>query len=146
MFYTLGQRRGIGVGGVSSAGEPWYVARKDLERNALIVVQGHDHALLRQRTLIAADLRWIAGWPPARAFRCQAKTRYRQADQPCEVVLLDHGGVRVSFDCVQRAITPGQFVVFYKGDECLGGGVIEHVPAKECAICEPAAAGHALRA
>ncbi|MGH8495240.1 MAG: tRNA 2-thiouridine(34) synthase MnmA [Gammaproteobacteria bacterium] len=136
MYYTLGQRRGLGIGGISAAGEaPWYVADKDLERNVLIVVQGHGHAALRQRMLVAGDLRWIAGAPPSRAFSCRAKTRYRQADQPCQVALMAKGGALVKFDLDQRAVTPGQFVVFYRDEECLGGGVIEHAAATAESSC-----------
>ncbi|CAN5304706.1 tRNA 2-thiouridine(34) synthase MnmA [soil metagenome] len=127
MFYTLGQRRGLRIGGVRGSNGPWYVADKDFERNVLIVVEGHDHPLLRQRVLMAGSLHWIAGRPPARAFRCHARTRYRQMEQPCAVQLLDDRRARVSFTADQRAMTPGQYVVFYAGAECLGGGVIERV-------------------
>lgn len=126
MYYTLGQRQGIGLGGARGAsGEPWYVARKDLERNALVVVQGRDHPALFSTGLRATGLTWIAGEPPAGSFRCAAKVRYRQADQPCTVRMRDDGRCEVRFDQAQRAVTPGQYVVFYRDDECLGGGVIE---------------------
>ena len=119
-FYTLGQRQGLGVGGQRGRAEkPWYVARKDAERNALVVTQ--DERDLATRTLEARDLNWIAA---PRAGRCAAKTRYRQADQPCEVSL-DGDCAQVLFDAAQRAVTPGQYVAFYDGDECLGGGRIE---------------------
>lgn len=127
MYYTLGQRQGIGVGGRRGAEtRPWYVAAKDLKRNVLIVVQGHDHPLLQQQSLTAAQLHWISGTPPAIEFDCTAKTRYRQADQACHVQL-EYGVAQVTFTQPQRALTPGQYAVFYRGDECLGGGVIDSV-------------------
>jgi len=126
MYYTLGQRQGLRIGGRASATEePWYVAGKDLARNVLIVVQGHDHPLLLTDSLRAAQLSWIAGQPPAPRFRCAAKVRYRQEDRPCTVSVLPDGTCSVHFDEPQRAVTPGQYVVFYLEDECLGGGVIE---------------------
>src|SRR5690606_1371672 len=126
MYYTIGQRQGLRIGGRADAGaEPWYVADKDLARNVLIVVQGHDHPALFRRELVAGQLAWLAGAPPAERFRCTAKVRYRQPDQPAEVMCLPDGTCRVRFDEPQRAITPGQYVVFYSGDVCLGGGVIE---------------------
>lgn len=126
MYYTLGQRQGLGIGGQSDAGEePWYVAGKDLERNVLLVVQGHDHPALLRSSLTASQLAWVAGAPPAEHFTCAAKVRYRQTDQQCEVRVLADGRVDVQFQSPQRAVTPGQYVVFYQGDECLGGGVIE---------------------
>jgi tRNA-specific 2-thiouridylase len=126
MYYTLGQRRGFGLGGVKGAHqEAWYVLRKDLERNVLIVGQGHDHPLLFSDTLEAGTLDWVDSQSLAVPLRCAAKTRYRQPDQPCLVEPLDAGRCRVTFDQPQRAVTPGQSVVFYRGEECLGGGVIE---------------------
>lgn len=126
MYHTIGQRQGLGIGGMSEFGhEPWYVAEKNLDRNVLVVVQGKQHPLLFSRGLISGPVDWVAGEPPAGNFRCMAKTRYRQPDQACDVSI--HGdGVRVVFDDTQRAVTPGQSVVFYQGDVCLGGGVIEH--------------------
>jgi len=138
-FYTLGQRKGIGLGGVKeragtrggSDHAPWFVARKDLARNALIVVQGHDHPWLLSNALVAADPSWVAGHPPdARAL--SAKTRYRQADAACafEAVSTTNGageaasGFRLQFERPQWAVTPGQSAVLYAGDVCLGGGVI----------------------
>jgi tRNA-specific 2-thiouridylase len=126
MYYTLGQRQGLGIGGRHDASEaPWYVAAKDLARNELIVVQGHDHPLLLSNELTAAQTTWVAGNAPARHFRCTAKVRYRQPDQRCEVTVLDDGGLNVRFDEPQRAVTPGQYAVFYMDDDCLGGAVIE---------------------
>ncbi len=122
-FYTLGQRQGLGVGGVRGREEkPWYVAAKDDASNTLVVTQ--DETDLAASALMAAELNWIA---PPRSGRCAAKIRYRQADQPCRVAL--HGDrARVTFDRPQRAVTPGQYVAFYDGDECLGGGRIEEEP------------------
>jgi tRNA-specific 2-thiouridylase len=119
-FYTIGQRKGIGIGG---AGEPWYVADKRLESNQLVVVQGHDHPLLLKTTLEAQDPSWISGSPPDRkAF--SAKTRYRQADASCTVERLLASEIKVDFATPQWAVTPGQSVVLYDGEVCLGGGVI----------------------
>lgn len=126
MHYTLGQRQGLRIGGArGSTGEPWFVAHKDLTRNALIVVQGHDHPALFCTSLQAGQMTWIAGRPPADAFACAARVRYRQADQACRVRIAPEGGGEVVFDEPQRAVTPGQYVVLYQGEECLGGGVIE---------------------
>ncbi len=124
MYYTIGQREGLGIGGVRGGGEqPWYVADKQLDRNTLIVVQGSDHPLLHWHGLHAAQLHWIPDSPEQSAFACTAKTRYRQPDQAC--VVRWHGdSCEVRFAEPQRAITPGQSVVFYRGDRCLGGGVI----------------------
>ena len=124
MYYTLGQRHGLGIGGQSNHPEDaWYVAAKNLESNVLIVVQGHDHPALQTQSLTAIDLNWVAGAPLANEFACTAKVRYRQADQSCRVECASNQ-VAVIFDQPQRAITPGQYVVFYDGDICLGGGVI----------------------
>ncbi len=126
MYYTLGQRQGLRIGGRAEAGdEPWYVAGKDLARNVLIVVQGHDHPAIHSSILRAGQLSWVAGTPPAAEFTCTAKVRYRQQDQACEVHVLDGGGCEVRFAQSQRAVTPGQYVVFYQDATCLGGGVIE---------------------
>jgi tRNA-specific 2-thiouridylase len=123
MYYTIGQRQGLGIGG---EGRPWYVAAKDLEGNRLVVVQGHDNARLASPALEALDLSWVAGTAPDPAMASAAKTRYRQGDSPCRFAL-DETGTRleVIFDEDQWAITPGQSVVLYRGDVCLGGGVIE---------------------
>ncbi|QNM97232.1 tRNA 2-thiouridine(34) synthase MnmA [Chitinimonas koreensis] len=120
MYHTIGQRQGLGIGG---AGEPWYVAGKDMARNELIVVQGHDHPLLLKPELEADQLSWVADEAP-RPGRYSAKTRYRQADAACELVEVSGGVARVRFDTPQWAVTPGQSVVLYDGAACLGGGVI----------------------
>jgi tRNA-specific 2-thiouridylase len=126
MFYTLGQRQGLNIGGLTIGdGSPWYVVDKDLERNVLIVAQGEDQALLYSHTLEVKDLHWIGGKAPNTSFSCQSKIRYRQSDQICQVTLhSDHHG-SVIFANAQRAITPGQSIVFYADNECLGGGIIQ---------------------
>lgn len=124
-FYTLGQRGGLEIGGQAGHDEgAWYVARKDAARNALIVVQGHDHPLLQATALTTEPMHWLAHVPAAR-FRAMAKVRYRQTDQAVDVMPLANGGVRLAFDLEQRAVTPGQYAVLYQGTRCLGGGVIE---------------------
>jgi tRNA-specific 2-thiouridylase len=126
MFHTIGQRQGLGIGGRRAAGgDPWYVAGKDPENNRLIVVQGRQHPALFKTSLIATDLHWISGIEPSLPIHCQARIRYRQTDQACEISALDETAVRVSFEQPQRAVTPGQAAVFYSGDECIGGGTIE---------------------
>ncbi len=125
MYYTLGQRQGLGIGGVAHGKESaWYVAGKDLARNTLIVVQGSDHPLLHASALRTGPIHWISAPACGHVLRCAVKTRYRQQDQSCTVEL-DEDGAQVTFDAPQRAITPGQFAVFYREAECLGGGVIE---------------------
>lgn len=125
MYYTLGQRQGLGIGGIKTAAEePWYVVKKDLINNILVVAQGHDHPLMQTNKLIATQLDWVSDKPQVQQFSCSAKTRYRQKDQACEVTIEDNGNCIVTFTEQQRAITPGQSVVFYKGNTCLGGGVI----------------------
>lgn len=126
MYYTLGQRQGLRIGGQAEGSEePWYVADKDLGRNVLIVVQGHDHPALQSGGLRASQLCWVAGHPPAPRFDCTAKVRYRQQDQSCAVSMLADGSCEIRFEQPQRAVTAGQYVVFYRAEECLGGGVIE---------------------
>nr|VFJ98019.1 MAG: tRNA-specific 2-thiouridylase [Candidatus Kentron sp. LFY] len=125
-YYTLGQRQGLGIGGRRDAGSgPWYVAGKDRERNVLVAVQGRDHPLLYKSRLVAEQLHWISGTPPRFPLRCRAKIRYRQPDRDCEVMGVGGNSCRVHFRDPQWAITPGQSVVFYRGDECLGGGIID---------------------
>ncbi len=127
MYYTLGQRQGLGIGGIRGhEGATWYVADKDLENNRLIVVDHHDHPLLYHLELKASDLSWTAGGPPRMPCICSAKTRYRQTDAACTLTEIDGAICKVVFEQPQWAITPGQSVVFYQGEECLGGGVINH--------------------
>ena len=124
MYHTIGQRQGLGIGGLNGFGsEPWYVAEKDVERNVLIAVQGDQHPLLYSRGLYTWSIDWVDA-APSLPLRCVAKTRYRQPDQPCVLEAME-SGYRVVFDQPQRAVTPGQSVVFYLSDLCLGGGVIE---------------------
>ena len=124
-YYTIGQREGLGIGGVRGFVEaPWFVVGKDIARNVLIAVQGTNHPLLFSTRLTAHVPSFVAGQAPARTFRCTAKTRYRQPDQNCTVSLEEDGGATVHFDAPQRAVTPGQSVVFYDGAVCLGGAVI----------------------
>ena len=136
MYYTLGQRGGIGIGGVKDRDEaPWFVLHKDLDNNRLIVGQGHDHPMLQSTELTAYKLDWVVDAPTqlftAQGYRCTAKTRYRQPDQACTVFALDETGdtIKVVFDEPQRAVTPGQSCVFYDDDICLGGGVIQTIDA-----------------
>ncbi|WP_442951765.1 tRNA 2-thiouridine(34) synthase MnmA [Paenibacillus sp. GYB006] len=128
MYYTLGQRQGLGIGG-SGNGQPWFVADKDLTKNILYVVQGDQHPSLYSTGLIATDVNWIAGsdQTPKEPFHCTAKFRYRQPDQGVTLTWREDGTVHVAFDQQQKAITPGQAVVFYDGDVCLGGGTIDQV-------------------
>ncbi|HLE94673.1 MAG TPA: tRNA 2-thiouridine(34) synthase MnmA [Sulfuricaulis sp.] len=125
IYYTIGQRHGLGIGG---QGEAWYVVGKDVSRNILYVGQGEQNSALYSEALISGVPHWIGGALPNRLEKLYAKTRYRQPDQSCTVALLDMG-LRVSFDMAQRAIAPGQSVVFYDGEECLGGGIIEQALA-----------------
>ncbi len=126
MYYTVGQRQGLGIGGLRDYPEaPWYVARKDLANNALYVVQGEDHEELQSNGLIADMPAWINGETPPLPLRCSAKTRYRQPDFDCEIDSAGEQGLRVEFDRPQKAVTPGQYVVFYQDERCLGGAPIE---------------------
>jgi tRNA-specific 2-thiouridylase len=125
-FHTIGQRQGLGIGGKkASTGEPWYVAAKDPVNNILRVVQGANHPALFHRRLRAGRLHWIAGSPPSLPLSCTALVRYRQPDQPCLVTSAPGDAGIVEFRDAQRAVTPGQSVVFYDGEVCLGGGIIE---------------------
>jgi tRNA-specific 2-thiouridylase len=124
-FYTLGQRGGLEIGGRAGQREDaWYVAAKNLARNELLAVQGHDHALLVSRALTTGPCNWLVQ-PGAIEFPSQIKVRYRQADQTCHASLRDGGALEIRFAEPQRAVTPGQFAVLYDGERCLGGGVIE---------------------
>ena len=126
MFYTIGQRQGLGIGGVKNYPEnPWYVIDKNIQENILIVAQGNRHTDLYSTCLIASQLFWINKEQPKLPLHCAAKIRYRQTDQLCFVKNLDNGYIQVDFDKPQRAITPGQHVVFYTGEQCLGGAIIE---------------------
>ena len=125
MYYTLGQRRGLGIGGRSDgSGESWFVIGKDMKRNLLIVQQG-EHEELFSTSLTTGKMNWIAGEPPAKIFECTAKFRYRQNDQAVKVFVGEGETCRIEFKQPQRAVTPGQWAVLYQGDECLGGGPIE---------------------
>jgi len=123
MYYTIGQRQGLGIGG---AGKPWYVAAKELKTNTVIVVQGHDHAALLRGELTASDLHWVNGSQPHCNWVYSAKTRYRQIDAPCSIASFSGDKCRVEFAEPQWAVTPGQSVVIYESTVCLGGGVIEY--------------------
>ncbi len=126
MYYTLGQRQGLGIGGVKGASEqPWFVLKKDLQKNQLIVGQGHDHPWLFSNQLEISELSWVSGNPPQIDSGLSAKIRYRQTDQDCQITRLDADTCRVEFKQDQWAVTPGQSIVFYHQQECLGGGVID---------------------
>ncbi|GMR20060.1 MAG: tRNA 2-thiouridine(34) synthase MnmA [Gammaproteobacteria bacterium] len=127
MYHTIGQRQGLGLGG---PGGPWFVVGKDMARNILYVVEGDEHPALYNDRLIAMDPHWIAGTAPDLPFPCKAKIRYRQQEQVCTVAPHTQG-LEVRFDTPQRAITPGQYVVFYRGDVCLGSGIIQRVPKQK---------------
>jgi tRNA-specific 2-thiouridylase len=125
MYYTLGQRQGLGIGGLRGfSDEPWYVLHKDLEHNILYAGQGHEHPWLFSRTLHAEQLSWVSGSPPVAGSRLMAKIRYRQADQLCTVNEITAQGLVLEFRQEQRAATAGQSVVLYEDENCLGGGVI----------------------
>lgn len=127
-FYTLGQRQGLQIGGQkNSNGNPWYVAQKDFENNRLIVVQDPKHPLLWSDTLIVKHIHWIAGAPPSLPLRCQGKLRYRQLEESLTLTPTPEGNHQIHFDRAQRAATPGQYLVLYDGNICLGGGVIENI-------------------
>jgi len=128
MYYTLGQRKGLGIGGLKESDEePWYVVEKDLLNNILKVAQGHDHPALFHNRLETGLVNWISGTEPDDLDKLDlsAKIRYRQSDQNCMLNKIDKNQYKVTFEAPQRAITPGQSVVFYQNEICLGGGVIE---------------------
>ena len=126
MYYTLGQRRGLGIGGAGN-GERWFVLAKDMERNELIVTQGADHPLLYSKNALGTDATWISGEAPAGEFDCTCKYRYRQPDQAVHVSVRENGQVLVTAKERQRAVTPGQSMVFYQGAVCLGGAICDTV-------------------
>ena len=121
-YYTIGQRQGLGIGG---EGEPWYVAEKDVKRNILYVVQGREHPALLARVVFAEKLHWVVQSPPVLPTNCKAKTRYRQTDQSCTISMLGSNYSRIDFAQPQWAVTPGQSIVFYQDEVCLGGGLIK---------------------
>jgi len=126
MYYTLGQRKGLGIGGAGS-GEPWFVASKDLKNNILYVVQGENHPALFSNGLLATDLNWISGVLPTEPLKCTAKFRYRQQDKKVTVEMTSESTCRVLFNEPQSSVTPGQAVVFYDGEVCLGGATIDKI-------------------
>jgi tRNA-specific 2-thiouridylase len=143
-YYTLGQRHGLHIGGAADAqAAAWYVAAKDQEHNELLVVQGQDHPLLYASRVMASDPHWIGappqGWVRNAPWRCRAKIRYRQADQACSVERCGERALSVTFDGPQRTPTPGQFVVFYDGDRCLGGATIDGCDGRAAAASPPVA-------
>jgi tRNA-specific 2-thiouridylase len=143
-YYTLGQRQGLGIGGVQGrADAPWYVLHKDLPNNVLYVGQGHDHPWLFALRLRATQLSWVSGVPPAPGARLTTKVRYRQADQYCMVAACGGDELLLEFEQPQRAVTAGQSVVLYDGENCLGGGVIDSADTPPAAVAaasrEPAA-------
>ncbi|NND65919.1 MAG: tRNA 2-thiouridine(34) synthase MnmA [Gammaproteobacteria bacterium] len=126
MFYTLGQRQGLGIGGQANAKEsPWYVAKKDLGANVLYVTQEREHECLMSSSMAVDHLTWISGSPPALPVNCQVKTRYRQTSVNCEINYQSNKRLSVHFETPQWAVTPGQYAVFYEGTKCLGGGTID---------------------
>lgn len=129
MYYTIGQRKGIGIGGTKNKPEnPWFVLEKDLKRNVLIVGQGIDHPMLFKKQLHAAQLNWISGKAPDETRAYQAKIRYRQIQEPCHLIMTSLDTMQVIFDNSQRAVTAGQSIVIYDNEICLGGGVILDAP------------------
>ncbi len=132
MYHTLGQRKGLGIGGGHGTGNnPWYAADKDLKNNKLIAVQGKQHPLLQHAFLVADTLDWVSGISPPLNTPLKAKIRYRQEEQPCQIIRANNGRLLVQFNAPQWAIAPGQSIVFYNDEECLGGGIIDqrlHTP------------------
>jgi tRNA-specific 2-thiouridylase len=141
-FYTLGQRQGLGIGGLKARGAqkgggehaPWFVARKDMQANTLWVVQGHDHPWLLSKHLSAMDASWVAGQAPQSTAALAAKTRYRQSDSACAIASTAGAEFALDFAAAQWAVTPGQSAVLYDGEVCLGGGVIASVSALDSAM------------
>ncbi len=130
MHYTLGQRKGLAIGGLKHHPEaPWFVVEKDLQHNTLYAAQDSHHPMLMSTQLQAHQAHWIAATPPALGRPLTAKIRYRQADQPCQITAIDGDAITVRFDAPQRAATPGQSIVFYRGEQCLGGAVITETNA-----------------
>ena len=128
MFYTLGQRQGLGIGGLRQGSEePWYVVDKNTTTNTLIVAQGKNHPMLYAQGLICGPIHWLADCSDALPLTCYAKTRYRQAEQPCVISPISNNQHYVMFSAHQRAVTPGQYIVFYEKNQCLGGAVIEQI-------------------
>ena len=128
MYHTLGQRKGLMIGGMKEgSGEPWYVVDKDMDQNVLIVGQGKNHPRLFSNGLMANQLDWLDRTGPKGTKRCTVKTRYRQTDLPCTLLVSEDGYARVLFDEPQSSVTPGQSAVFYDGEVCLGGGIIDSV-------------------
>ncbi|NQZ91466.1 MAG: tRNA 2-thiouridine(34) synthase MnmA [Moritella sp.] len=127
MYHTLGQRKGLHIGGMknNNSQEPWYVVDKDMERNVLLVAQGHNHPRLFSTGLLASQLHWVSREPLTQPLRCTVKTRYRQTDVPCLVTPLGEDQIEVTFDKPELAVTPGQSAVFYLDDVCLGGAIID---------------------
>ena len=126
MYYTIGQRQGLGIGGTDSGSDaPWYVGAKALDSNRLVVAQGVDNPLLFHSHCRITDLHWIADAVEALPYACSARIRYRQQDSRCLIRSIDAGIAEIEFAEPQRAITPGQALVLYQGEQCLGGGTIE---------------------
>ena len=128
MFYTLGQRQGLGIGGLKeSSEEPWYVVDKDTATNTLVIAQGQNHPMLYAQGLICGPIHWLADCQDSLPLTCYAKTRYRQTEQPCVISPVSNNQHYVMFSALQRAVTPGQYIVFYEKNQCLGGAVIEQI-------------------
>ncbi len=120
-YYTIGQRKGLGIGG---PGEAWFVVKKDVQKNIVYIEQGKDHPSLYTSELTATDISWVKELPPSFPFSCTAKIRYRQPDQRCTITKIEEGTLHVTFDEPQRAVTPRQSIVFYQDEVCLGGAMI----------------------
>lgn len=128
MFYTIGQRQGLGIGGLqNTSDDPWYVVDKDISTNTLYVAQGSQHPMLYAHGLVCGPIHWLADCKDRLPLTCYAKTRYRQAEQGCMISPEDGNQHYVMFSNPQRAVTPGQYIVFYDKNQCLGGATIEHI-------------------